>query len=429
MSANKRISRRQFLQGAAGVAAFPYIVRSSALGAVGKTSASERIRLGFIGVGQQGRGLLNGVLNETGTQVLAVCDVVQQKLDKAKGIVESCYSARSASGSYKGCAAYWDSKDLLARDDIDAVVIATPDHWHAIGVVEAAKAGKDIYCEKPLSLTISEARAMVTAVRRYNRVMQTGSMQRSNRLFRQACELVRNGYIGEIKKVHVQIGGPPVECYLPADPVPQGLNWDRWLGPAPWRPYNSDIAPPITFTGWANFRAYRDYSGGGMTDWGAHHFDIAQWALGMDASGPVEIIPPDGKDYKNLTYKYANGITMVREDGNDVVFVGTEGKIKVNRSYLYTWPKSLMDQTIGANDVKLYKSDNHLGDWLRCIRTRGKPVCDVEIGCRSATVCHLGNIAYELGRPLRWDPVSERFVGNTEADRKLTRTMRSPWHL
>ncbi|NIA16901.1 MAG: Gfo/Idh/MocA family oxidoreductase [Planctomycetes bacterium] len=440
MLRKKNVTRRQFLAGTVGAAAgaigFPYIVSSSALGRDGSTLPSNRIVLGFIGVGKQGSStLLKGFLNASGTQVVAVCDVDALKRKRARNITQRYYanhSGRAGAGS-KNCTAYSDFRNLLVRSDIDAVVIATPDHWHAITVIQAARAGKDIYCEKPLSLTIAEARAMVNAVRRYERVLQTGSMQRSDSKFRFACELVRSGYIGEVKTVTVDVGGPSAECYLPAEAVPAELDWNFWLGPAPWRPYNSILAPPISFKDWPRWRNYRDYSGGAMTDWGAHHFDIAQWALGMDDSGPVEIIPPDGKDYKVLTYKYANGVTMIRDkiglmDGG-ILFVGTEGRVAVTRGYLRTWPDSLMSQQIGPDETHLYKSNNHYVDFLNSVRDRSKPICDVEIGCRSATVCHLGNIAYQLGRPLKWDPGKERFVNDPQADRLLSRPMRSPWHL
>lgn len=239
----------------------------------------------------------------------------------------------------------------------------------------------DIYCEKPLSLTIREARAMVTATRRYGRVFQTGSQQRSSREFRFACEMVRSGRIGKLVTISVNVGGPSEDCYLPEEPVPAGVDWDLWLGPAPWRPYHSILCPPPSFTGFPYWRRYRDYSGGGMTDWGAHHFDIAQWGMGTDDSGPVEIIPPDGKDVKFLTYKYASGVTIQHNaGGNGVLFHGTEGKIEVNRGHLQTWPDNLMHKPTGPGEVHLYTSTDHRGNWLDCIRSRQRPICDVEIG-------------------------------------------------
>jgi len=433
---DKKINRRQFLAEAAGIAvgtvSFPYIVPSSALGKAGAVAPSNRITLGCIGVGIQGKDLEGVFLNERGAQVVAVCDVDSLKLERARDMAERYYARRKPTGAYKGCAFYKDFRDLVARDDIDAVVVATPDHWHAIIVVQAARAGKDIYCEKPISQTVAEARMMVNVVRRYGRVFQAGSMQRSDSRFRFTCELVRNGYIGEVKTIIAGIGGPPVDCDLSAEPVPDYLDWDMWLGPAPWRPYNEVLSPHISMGFFPQWRIYRDYGGGATTDWGAHHFDIAQWALDMDNSGPVEIYPPDGDS--EIIYKYANGVILTRQEPREwkdytVTFVGTEGKIVVHREYLNTWPDNLINNKLGPNDIRLYKSNNHYADWLQSIRTRGKPICDIEIGCRTATVCHIGNIAYELKRPLRWNPEEEHFVDDPEAGRLLSRPMRSPWHL
>lgn len=425
----KHINRRDFLKGAGGaavVAGLPNIVPSSVFGA---GAPSERITIGFIACGKQSQHLMRAFLNQSGTHVVAACDVDKLKLERSSnGIVDKHYADRK-DGSYKGCATYHDFRDLLARPDIDAVVISTPDHWHAAISIAACHAGKDIYCEKPLTQTIAEARAMINAVRKYNRVFQTGSMQRSSREFRFACELVRNGYIGDVKHVTVGVGGPPEDKPLPLEPVPDYLDWDMWVGPAMWRPYNNDLAPHISFDGFPNWRYHSYYGGGGMTDWGAHHFDIAQWGLGMDRSGPVEIVPPDGKDYRVLTYKYANGIPMTRDNANGVLFEGTTGKVEVNRGYLKTWPDNLKDQVIGPDKIHLYDSKDHYADWLDAIRKRTEPICDIEIGASSVTVCHLGNIAYKLQRPLKWDPKREVFLGDDEANRLVSRPYRSPWSI
>jgi len=432
MVKRKEMSRRRFIKSAFGAAAasvtFPYLVPSSVLGIAGNTAPSERITLGFIGTGKQSKHLMRSFLNSPGTQVVAGCDVDKLKLERGKKIVEDHYAGKNG-GSYKGCDTYGDFRELLARDDIDAVVIATPDHWHAVTVIQSAEAGKDIYCEKPLSQTIVQARAMVNAVRRYGRVFQTGSMQRSDWHFRLGCELVLNGYIGELKHVTVGVGGPPQDKPLPAQPVPDYLDWDRWLGPALWRPYNSELSPHLSWDGFPHWRNHSSFGGGGMTDWGAHHFDIAQWGMGMDESGPVEIIPPDGKDYKVLTYKYAGGVTMTRDKANGVLFTGTKGEVETNRGHLRTVPENLVNQKLGPNEIHLYECRNHYTDWLDAIRKRSKPICDIEIGCRSVSVCHLGNIAYKLGRPLKWDPKREVFVGDSGANRLLSLAMRSPWHL
>ncbi len=423
------MNRRDFIRTAAGtaaaVAAFPYVVPSSVLGA---EAPSGRITIGFIACGKQSQHLMRSFLNSRGTHVVAACDVDKLKLERGKGIVEKHY-AQKGNGSYKGCDTYDDFRVLLARDDIDAVVISTPDHWHAITTIESCRAGKDVYCEKPLTQTVEEARAMIDTVRQYNRVFQTGSMQRSSREFRHACELVRNGYVGEIKHVTVGVGGPPDDKPLEAQPVPEYLDWDRWVGPAMWRPYNSELSPHLSWDGFPHWRYHSYYGGGGMTDWGAHHFDIAQWGLGMDGTGPVEIHPPDGKDYPVLTYKYANGIPMTRDKANGILFEGTEGKVEVNRGYLKTWPEGLKDQVIGADKLRLYESRNHYTDWLDAIRKRTRPICDIEIGASSVIVCHLGNIAYKLQRPLKWDPKREVFLGDDEANRLLSRPYRGPWHL
>jgi predicted dehydrogenase len=431
MTGTNNPSRRQFLKRATGTAmgavALPYFVPASVFAGAGN-APSERITLGFIGAGKQSKHLMKSFLNSPGTHVVAACDVDKLKLARGKKIVEDHY-ARKSGGSYKGCDTYGDFRDVIGRDDIDAVVISTPDHWHAITVIQSAQAGKDIYCEKPLSQTIEEARAMVNAVRRYGRVFQTGSMQRSNWRFRQGCELVRNGYIGELKHVTVGVGGPAKNPALEAQPVPDYLDWEMWLGPAQWRPYHSELSPHLSRDVFPRWRNNSRFGGGGMTDWGAHHFDIAQWGMGMDESGPVEIIPPDGKDYKVLTYKYASGVTMIRDSANGVLFTGTKGTVETNRSHFQTSPESLKDQKLGPNEIHLYESRNHYVDWLDAIRKRSKPICDIETGCRSVSVCHLGNIAYKLGRPLKWDPKSEVFVGDDDANRLISRPMRSPWHI
>jgi predicted dehydrogenase len=428
MTTSNRFTRRQFLKTTAAIAAsvptlLPSSVRAAAKG------PNDRITLGFIGMGKQNRGLLNGFIHNKSTQVVAVCEVDTTRREHAKKTVEDYYAKQSDKGSFKGCDAYKDFRELLARSDIDGVVIATPDHWHAIQVVAAANAGKDIYCEKPLSLTIAEARAMVNAVRRNNRILQTGSMQRSSREFRKACELVRNGRLGKIKTVRVSVGGPSKWCDLPEEMMEPGLDWDSWLGPAPVRPYNSVLSPRGIHDHFPHWRSYREYSGGAMTDWGAHHFDIAQWGLGMDNSGPVEIIPPeDPKATNGVRYLYANGVEMIHDSSKGgVTFIGTEGQIFVDRGRFKAEPEALGEEELGDKAIRLYASSNHLQDWLDCVRSRKLPICDVEIGCRSVTVCHLGNLAYWNHRRLKWDPAKEQFIGDNEANTWLDRARRGPW--
>jgi predicted dehydrogenase len=431
MSRHPQFSRRQFLKAAAAVAAAPYVVTSRAWG---RPAPSQRITLGMIGVGNMGGGHLEALKGNREVQIVAICDVSRDKREKARQTVEEAYGARRADGTYRGCDTYNEYERLLAREDIDAVVIAVPDHWHAIIAIAACRAGKDVYCEKPLSLTVRQAQEMVKAARRYGRVFQTGSQQRSSENFRRACELVRSGRIGKLLTVNVGIGGPSGEKYLPEEPIPEGLDWDRWLGPAPWQPYNAERCSGSYSGGW---RLIRDYSGGMMTDWGAHHFDIAQWGMGVDGSGPVEIIPPNlaagsagvSPAVKTLTFKYASGVLMYHGGANGILFTGTNGKIEVNRGYFQTWPEEIGQEPVRPNDVHLYESPGHMEDWLNCIRARRRPICDVAIGASSVTVCHLGNIAWWLGRRIRWDPDRQEIIGDEAASRWLDRPKRAPWRL
>jgi predicted dehydrogenase len=422
---NQSLNRRRFLKSVPAVAA-PFIVPASVLGRSGRVSPNNKIVMGFIGLGGQGTNQLigtrwapnGGFMGREDTHVVAVCDVNRHRREAARDRVNEIYGN-------KDCAAYLKFEELLARPDIDAVVIATGDRWHALLSIAAAKAGKDLYCEKPHTLTIHEAQVVAQTMKLYNRVMQVGTQQRSWYEFRFACELVRNGYIGFVKKITVNVGGPPLwYCDGPAEPVPEYLDWDRWLGPAPWRPYTSKIAPG----GWM---AYRDYSGGEMTNWGAHMFDIAQWAMGMDESGPVEIFPPDGKEFPVLTYRYANGTLLVRDlisiNTPGVRFEGTEGWLEVSRDHFITGPEHLKKQKLRPDEIHLHKSFNHQTDFLEAVRTRRRTAAHPDIARRSITVCHLGNIAYWLNRPLKWNPTQEQFVDDPVANRWLERDKRSPW--
>jgi predicted dehydrogenase len=427
-----QISRRRFVASAGlAAAAAPYLVSARALGEAQQTAASDRLTLGFIGTGKQNLGHLGRFLGRSEVQVVAVCDVDTTRREEAKHRVEKKYSEGQRS-DYKGCAAYNDFRELLARDDIDAVVIATPDHWHAIPVIEACKAKKDIYCEKPLSLTIHEAKRMIDAVRKYDRVFQTGSQQRTefDGKFRKACEYVRSGRIGTVLTVHVGVGGPSKWCDLPGESPEPGLDWDTWLGPAPERPYNSILSPRGVHNHFPNWRLYREYSGGGYTDFGAHHYDIAQWGLGMDDSGPVEIIPPEDENATvGLRYRYANGVEMIHGGPSGVTFTGTRGLIQVDRNRLISVPESILKEPLARRDVHLPEAPNHHQDWLDCILSRKRPIADVEIGARSVTVCHLGNLAYWNRRTLHWDPQAWRFVGDDQANTWLDRERRDPWQL
>lgn len=430
-------NRRHFLKSATVAASF-FIVPRYVLG--GKRpngtawlAPSDRINLGFIGLGKQVGGLRRQFLTTGETQIVAACDVDKSKIAPFVDAVNKHYAEGAGKQTYDACQSYADFREVLNRKDIDAVVIATPDHWHGVMGVRAAEAGKDIYCEKPLSLTVEEGRAMVKAARKHKRVFQTGSMQRSWPEFRQAVELVRNGYIGEIKTVNVNVGGPPKEFDLPAETLPDGVDWPFWLGPnVIERPYNNKLLPPTTASFWGQWRAYRDFGGGGMTDWGAHMFDIAQWGLGMDDSGPVELLPPAKGAEKGLVYTYANGVRMIHQpvEGKQFCqFIGTEGEVKVARGELITTPASLKDKVMGEGSKRVYFSENHYRDFLNAIRSRKNPICDVEIGHRTATVCTIGNIAYALGRPLRWNPEKEKFTGDAEANRMLGRPMKKEWKI
>lgn len=418
-------SRRQFLRRSLiTAAAAPYILPTLARG---QAAPSNRVTLGVIGTGLMGNSHLDDIVNYPEVQIVAVCDVHRGRREAARQKVEEAYAERTARGDFKGVDAYNEYERVLERADIDAVLIAAPDHWHAILAIAACRAGKDVYCEKPLSLTVREAWEMVRAARRYGRVFQTGSQQRSSGEFRKACSLVRAGRIGRVLKVNVGIGKPSAEGYFPEQPVPEGFDWDRWLGPAPWQPYNEERCRGVWSTeGW---RGVRDYSGGMMTDWGAHHFDIAQWGLGMDGSGPVEIIPPGVAAEKSLTYRYANGVLMYHGGANGVRFTGTEGVVEVNRGHFRTDPARIGEEPLRPDEVLQPVSDNHFAHWLECLRTRRRPIADVEIGASSVTVCHLGNIAWWLGRPLRWDPQARAIVDDAGAAAWLDRPKRAPYRI
>jgi predicted dehydrogenase len=426
MSQKAPFSRRSFFK-ASALASVPFILPSRVWSA--ETAPNSRINLGFIGMGKQNRGLLNGFIRRPQVQVVAVCEVDGTRREDSKRRVEEHYGKQNAA-NFKGCAAESDFRRLLARQDIDAVVIATPDHWHALIGIAAANAGKDIYCEKPLTQSIKEASALVEAVRRNDRVFQTGSMQRSSKEFHKACELVRNGRLGKLEKIEVAVGGPPVPCDLPGEEQPEGLDWNMWLGPAPERPYNSILSPRGVHDHFPHWRNYQEYGGGGITDWGAHHFDIAQWALGMDDSGPVEVIPPENLDAKvGVKFLYANGVPMFHTNGNGVTFFGEKGKIYVNRGKFEATPVELGEAPVAESGTRLYQSTDHLGDWLQCIGTRKKPICDVEIGARTVTVCHLANIAYLRDARLKWDPAKEQFVDGKGQAEWLDVPHRAPWKI
>ncbi len=422
-----RLTRRGFLTGAAA-AIGPYFLTSSALGAGARPAASSRITMGAIGIGGMGSGDLNAFLGITDVQVLAVCDVDKDHRDKAKQRVDTRYANAD-------CKAYTDFREVIARKDLDSVMIATPDHWHALPVIAAAGAGKDIHCQKPLSLTIREGRAMSDACRKYGVVFQTGSQQRSDNKFRFACELVRNGRIGKLLTMEVGLPTGHFGKLEPTMPVPDGFDYDFWLGQAPWSPYTR-----VRCHG--SFRWFLDYSGGQVTDWGAHHCDIAQWGNGTSYSGPVEIegkgvFPTDGLYDTAVNYRfeclYRNGARMIVADGatypNGVKFIGSEGWVFVSRGRIDSEPKSLLSSVIGPDEIHLYESRDHKGNFIDCIKSRGETVAPIENAHRSVSIAHLGNLAMRLGRKLKWNPDTEHFEGDPGAERMLSRAMRAPWHL
>ncbi len=448
------MNRRSFLRATASTAAaglaFPTVVPASALGLGGSVAPSDRITLGIIGTGNQGFNDIRSFLRDERVQIVAVCDVNRESpgywdgkvggREPAKRQVEEHYGKQKPSGTYQGCAALVDFREILGRDDIDAVEVCTPDHWHAIPVIEACKAKKDIYCQKPLSLTVAEGRAMSFAVARSGVVFQTGSQQRSDARFRRACELVRNGRIGKLQTVRVGLPGGRTDYAKTGDhkdpePVPEGFEYGLWLGPAPEAPY----APARCHV---NFRWIYDYSGGQVTDWGGHHPDCAQWGMGTDLTGPVAIrnakasFPPD-KLWDTATEfsfeaVYENGVTMIvsNTERMGVTWEGTEGKVYANRGKLETEPASLVDSEIGPGEIHLYASDDHFRNFIDCVISREPTAAPVEVAHRSITIAHLGNIAMRLGRDrLRWDPRSERIIGDDEAAKMLSRPYRDPWKL
>jgi predicted dehydrogenase len=423
------MKRRNFIQTTAAASVFS-IVPSRVLG-FSTTAPNDKIQIGFIGVGKQGRGLMTNFINYESAQIVAVSDVDSEK----RTFFNETFDKRSkrknkASHSLREYANY---RELLNQKDIDAVVIASPDHWHAQMAVDAAKAGKDIYCEKPLSSSVAEGRAMVNAARKYESVFQTGSMQRSWDRFRHGVELIRNGYIGTVKEVKVAIGSPFKDCDLPTQPIPDSIDWDAWIGPAPYRGYHYDLACPIGDKRWGKWRDYKPFGGGMITDWGAHMFDIVQWALGQDASGPTEFRPPSTPSVNGLEFCYDNGIPVTHtqwgEENNEIQFIGSEGRLEISRDYLKTFPDtSLADKPLKKSDTqRVYNSANHHQDWLDAIRKRSLPICDVEIGHRTASVCNIANIAYQLQRPLRWNPETEQFMDDPGANLLLDRAYRGDW--
>ena len=434
--------RRAVLKSTAAIVAAPYVIGSSALGTATRPAPSNRLTMGLIGLGSMGMRHVKGFLQEDDCQIVALCDVDAARRRAAAQEVRKHYANNA-------CADYNDFRELIVRNDIDTLCISVPDHWHAIIALEGIRAGKDIYGEKPLTLTIAEGQTLVEAVNRYNCVWQTGSWQRSTAHFRFGCELVRNNRIGKLRRVEVGIGGgfnpgggkPTVNRIEPQPtmPVPEGLDYDMWLGPAPWAPYTALRCH------W-NFRWISDYSGGQVTDWGAHHIDIAHWGMDCDATGPQEIVshgifPKDGLWNTAVDYDfqctYANGLTMFVGSNNHyrqgVRFVGERGWVHITRAGLDANPKSLLKEKIGPDEIRLATPSGdhrqgHRRDFLDCVKTRARTIAPIEIGHHSAIPAHLANIATTLGRKIRWNPATETILNDPSATRLLSRPTRSPWH-
>ncbi len=435
-------SRRVFLKKTLAVScllACPTIVPASALGS---NSPSRRITLGCIGVGRMGQTDLREFLGFEEVQVLAVCDVDAKRAHDARQLTEAHYAARAANGAYEGCSVYKDFRELLAREDIDAVAIATPDHWHGLIAIAAAQAGKDIFVEKPLTFTIHEGCVLRDTVARYGVVSQIGSWQRSEENFRFACELVRNGRIGKVHTVRVGLPKDPTTRSLTLMPVPAEFDYDMWLGPAPWRPYAAMRVHPQIDYGRPGWMCVSDYCHGMISNWGAHHLDIAHWGMGTEHIGPTTIagraaFPNEGLwDVHGefyVEYEYANEVKLICTSTTThkpgVVFEGSDGWVHVDRGFIDAQPKSLLTSFIGPHETRLYRSSNHKQNFLECVKTRAKTIAPVAIGHRSNTVCILGAIAMRMGRKLQWDAERECFHHDDEANRMLSRPMRSPWQL
>jgi len=435
------MNRRSFLHKAAacaaGAAAFPYFVPSSALGQGGRVAASNRIVMASIGMGNRGTSVTRGFLTHADAQVVAVCDVRESQRQDAKAMVDQHYGNQD-------CRMYGDFREVCRRPDIDAVCVATPDHWHVLVSLEAARNGKDLYTEKALGLGVAWDQALREVCHRYGTVFQWGTQQRSDRRFRFGCELVRNGRIGRLQTILVGVPHDFPVPNQPTQPVPEDLDYDLWLGPAPWAPYTYQRCRPWTKKeSWANWYHISDYCLGGIGGyWGVHHVDIAQWGHGTDDTGPVEIegtavFPEDGLadcavSWK-VTHTYRDGVTMVYMDNQQhkqgVTFQGTQGWVHVSRSGIWAEPQSLLTSVIGQKEIHLIESKAHDRNFLDAVKTRGQTICPIDVAVRSDTICHLTDLCTRLRRPLHWDPEKEDFVNDAEASRMLRRPMRSPWHL
>jgi len=437
---SNQITRRRFLQHTAGSLAFPYVVSSAALGKAGNVPASERITVGCIGVGNRGTKVMRAALGQKDAQVVAVCDVKSNVLKNRQELVNKHYQNNS-------CKAYTDFRELVARDDIDACLVATCDHWHVLTSLAAVRSGKDVYMEKPMGMSLEEDQKMRKAVQRYGRIFQFGTQQRSSRNFRFACELVRNGLIGDLQRVNVwssgsRSGGDPTPL-----PVPEWLDYDMWLGPAPKKPYTRDRTSNTLW--WF----ISDYAIGFIAGWGIHPMDIALWGASEKMQGPYQIegtgrFPTQGVCDTAVEWdvkmQYAGGMTMRftsdpcprewkkrygRTIEHGTAFEGTDGWVLVDRSGIRAHPNSLLKVKWGPNDNRLYESRNHVRNFLDCIKSRKPTICPVEEAVQTDLLCMISNVAIRLKRKLKWDPKKETFINDQLANRMLTRSMRPPWHL
>ena len=420
------MTRRRFLKRTAGataaLATAPQIIPASAFG------ANERIGIGFIAMGRRAKQLysdLRTVQREANVETVAVSDLYDERMNKAP--------------VGRKWAKYPDYRKLLEDKNVDAVIVATPDHWHAINSIHAMEAGKDVYVEKPMTLTIREGRAMVNAARKFKRIVQVGSQQRSMPQNALGCKLIRDGALGKVHTIHGANYPSPWECELPAQEIPEGLNWDMWFGRTDPRPYHIDLFLPRAQNrkdekgrrlGWISFRPW---SGGEMTGWGAHGLDQIQCALGMDESGPVEMWAEEGDSVtRPVSFRYANGTTVLLDGtsgGGGGIFEGEQGSIRIDRAKLDSKPADLTEDALAECKERPYKTGDHMKNWLDCIRSREVPIADVAIGHRSTSMCHLGNIARWVGRKLVWDPEKECFPGDDDANSYIERPMRAPWQI
>ena len=419
-------NRRKFVKDLVSAALGITIIPRNVMGK-GFIAPSDRFNIGVIGLGAQSGGLIERMSKISDARIIAGCDVHQKRINRFRKLIDTQYKKYKIKGAAK---IYEDFDKLIENSNIDGIVVSTPDHWHAIPAINAMKAGKHVYCEKPMSHTNQEGRAMEKIAREYNCTLQTGSMQRSRADFRNACQLVRNGYIGKIEKVWIEVGNPSATCNLPFQETPDYLNWDKWLGPAPLRSYHDIIVEKGWFPNW---RWYREYGGGILSDWGAHMFDIVQWALDKDHTGPIKYVAPmEPTASRGLVMHYDDGVEVEHRNfgrGFAVRFFGSKGTLDISRSFFETNPKDLLNVKFKPTDTKLYVSESHENDWVTSAKEGSKPICDVEVGHRTATICHIANLAYEFRRPLNWDPIKEEFIDDFEANLRRGKQYRKPYEL